>query len=237
MSAALYNCCNVKGIYGYYSLIVHLMGKRIDASTRGAITTRRPQNLIDRFKCPQVSYILTGDGKMSSKAHEEVTQAWLESTTVRRVAIEEFSTLSTADTSGAEMVALMFGMLENSGMQPIAFIHNLLLSCDWVISEMPALSPAYHLYIQSVEAYDRSPAHMRPFLKLYWSDSTKIFHGKSLANLTACAVLWMLPDNPTMSGYTIAGSDRIKADFIAKARAHGIDLAQSSMVAPAPPTI
>jgi hypothetical protein len=222
--ADVYDCGDIKGVYGYYALITHLMGKRVDTSTRDAITTKRPDNLINSFGAKDVSYILKGNGRMGNTAHSEVPQAWKEVTLFRRIVIDEFAKLPRGEGTALEMVALMFRLLENSGMQTVAFIHHLLTVCPWVIVDVPSLKPAYDLYMASLEIYAREPPYLQPYTKLYWGDTTKIFHSKSLAGLTRCAITLLEKTNPSMAGYNMQGGDSERDQFITAALAHGIDL-------------
>jgi len=224
IDADLYNAGTVTGLYAYYALVVHLMGKRIDPSTRDTITVRRPQNLMDTFRCHGSKFLLTGGGRMSDQAHSLVRDAWDLSTAPRKVIIDEFSRLKDSDDQTAQVVNLMFRMLEYSGMQPALFIKDFLSACPWVVKDMPSLVPAYEVYVNSVTAYASLDPDLRPYTKLYHGNNTKIFHSKSMQDLTAVSVMWLSVNNDTMSGYTAPGGDKAKAAFIKLAENHGIDL-------------
>lgn len=238
MNANFYNSGTVEGLYGYFALLVHLMGKTIGPTTRDAITTRRPSNIIDTFRCSHSSYVLRGAGRMSDAAHTQVRDAWDLSTAPRKVLIEELCLLGGSDDITAQIVNLMFRMLEYSGMQPALFIKDLLLACPWVIKDIPSLAPAYEVFINSVTAYANLSESLRPYTKVYHGNNTKIFHSKSMQDLTAVAVFWLSITNDSMAGYTAPGGDKAKAAFIKLAAAHGIDMttgaldANTAIVAP-----
>jgi len=223
-SARQWNCGTIKGVYGYFALIVHLMGKRVDASTRDNIVNRRPKNIMDKFLCHDLSYIMTGAGRMSDMAHTMIPQAWQESTLVRRLMIRELCTFKEADVLGPEIVNTLFQMLDYSGMQPVAFIHRLLEACPWVIEDIPVLRPAFAVYSQSLVSYAQMPAVERPYLKLLYGDTTKLFHSKSMVDLTACAVEYLKQYEPSMAGYTAPGGDKAKVLFMEAAQKRGIDV-------------
>jgi hypothetical protein len=230
-SAEYWNCGTVLGIYSYYALVTHLMGKRVDQETRDAITVRRPGNLIDKFSAGSASYILTGDGRMSDEAHLGINSAWGVANSARKPIIKAFCVLRAADDLPSRILFTMFGMLEYSGMQPAVFIHNLLTICPWVIADLPALRPAYDVYKESVVAFATADPEFRPYLKLYYGDSSQIFHAKTLVDLIALAVEVMVPNNPTLAGYKAPGGDKAKAAFAEACRKRGIDIS-SGMIAP-----
>lgn len=229
LTHSYYNCGTLEGIYGYFALIVHLMGKSVGASTRDVITTRRPTNIIDTFRCAHSQFVLRGAGRMSDTAHSQVRDAWDLSTAPRKVLIEELSLLGGSDDVSAQIVNLMFRMLEYSGMQPALFIKELLISCPWVIQDIPSLAPAYDVFVNSVTAYASLSASLRPYTKLYHGNNTKIFHSKSMQDLTAVAVMWLSVNNDSMAGYTAPGGDKAKAAFIKLAAQRGIDITTGAL--------
>jgi len=170
---------------------------------------------------------------MSDTAHAQIRDAWDLSTAPRKVVIEEFSLLGGSDDVTAQIVNLMFRMLEYSGMQPALFIKDLLLACPWIVRDMPSLAPAYEVFVNSVTAYANLSASLRPYTKLFHGNNTKIFHSKSMQDLTAVAVLWLSVNNDSMAGYTAPGGDKAKAAFIKLAAAHGIDLTTGALEASA----
>jgi len=224
LSWEYYNCGNLEGIYGYYALMVHLMGKKIDASTRDAITTRRPGNIIDTFRCASSSFVLRGPGRIGDTGHDMIRNAWDLSTAPRKVIIEEYSLFASVDDQTAQIVNLMFRMLEYSGMQPSLFIKDFLSACPWAIPNIPALAPAYDVYVNSVFAFSSLDPTLRPYTKLFHGNNTRIFHAKSMQDLTALAVDWLSVNNDSMTGYTAPGGDKVKAAFWKLAQAKGIDV-------------
>jgi len=230
LSYQVYNCGSTQGLYSYFSLIVHLMGKAIVPSTRDMIVNRRPKNLMDKFKCTDAAYILTGGGRISDIGHVQIKIAWDQSTPLRKVTINEFCRLRGSDELTSDIVFTMFRMLEYSQMSNAAFIRDFLDSCDWVLKDMPALIPAYDLYVNSIIAFAAETPERRPFIKLYHGDSSTIFHAKSLQDLTKIAVRWLQVNNDSLSGYTAPGGDKALNAFLRLCAARGIDMDSATMV-------
>lgn len=239
MTVEVWNCGTIYGIYGYYALVVYLMGKRVDPTSPEMITTKRPQNIIDRFHCASVAYVLTGQGRMGSVAHKSITIAWSVSDAARKIIVREFSTLFTIDDVAVQIVKLMFGMLEYSGMQPAAFIHNLISAHEWVADEIPMIRPAYDLYVESVRAYAELDVSLRPYIKLYYGDNIRIFHSKSLSDLTSIAVFWLKQHTPSMERYTAPGGEKAIRAFVLCLKRRGITVEGSAASADivAPPAV
>jgi len=223
ITAAESNCASILGCYGYYALIVHLMGKRINTDTRENMTIRRPGNLIDGFHAQSEEFILRGDGRMSDHAHTSINTAWDMLTSVKQVLVPKFTLLDRSTGVPGQMVYTMFDMLKNSGMQPAALVHQLISAFPW-IDEVPMLRPEYDFYVKSLTDYSRLPAPVRPYLKVMYGNTTKIFHAKSLANLTAIAVMFLKAATPTLQGYTAPGGEAAKATFLYELKKRGLRL-------------
>lgn len=233
LTSAVYNCGSIVGLYGYFSLIVHLMGKQINAGNRDLITNRRPKNIIDKYSASDAAYILTGKGRMSDVAHMKIKDAWDQSNAYRKITITEFCRLRGSDELSADVVFTMFRMLEYSHMSNAGFIRDFLDSCDWVLKDMPSMIPAYDVYVNSVYAFAAEPPERRPYVKLYYGDNTTIFHAKTLQDLTAIAVEWLRVNNDSLIGYTAPGGERAKAAFARLCASRGIDLTSGTMGTPA----
>jgi hypothetical protein len=227
------NCANMLGCYGYYALIVHLMGKRITDDTREVITVRRPQNIIDGFQAQNEAFILTGDGKMSTHAHGHINLAWDLLGSVREELIPRFARLGGSATIPNRIIHMMFDMLQHSGMQPAALIHQLVSAHPW-ICEINILRPEYDYYVTSVTRYIEIDPAVRPFIKVMYGNSTKIFHAKTMANLTACAVFFLETTNPSLQAYTAPGGEVAKRVFSAELAKRGLSLTSASTATSAP---
>lgn len=211
--SATYNCADIDGLYGYFALVVHLMGKQITESTREVIETRRPKNIMDTFMCNEMGYVLSGPGRMSRTAHTMVHAAWSASDHPRQLFIERFCLYRGNSERSVRIVFLMFGMLEYSGMQSAAFIHALLDACPWVISEIPLLAPAFTVYEASITAFAEASPDFRPYIKLYHGNASQIFHSKALQDLNAVACMWLTSVLPSMKDYKTVGGDAAKQAF------------------------
>lgn len=218
-----YNAANIVGSYGYLALVIHLMGKRIADNNRVAIEQKRPENIIKSFKAGDGTYLLTGAGRMGRKAHEMVPHAWSQSVVFKEICVLEFATFNESDVQSLGVVALMFRMLEHSGMQGAMFCHKLVKACPW-IGEIPILRPDLSIYLQSVEEYLKMDEHLRGYFKLIKGNSTKLFHSKSMAGLIGCAQLWLSQGETSVGQYTAPGAELAKEAFIKKAAEHGIVL-------------
>lgn len=227
------NCGTLVGMYSYLALILILMGKSVDPSNRDPITTRRPQNLIDMFKAPDVAYILTGEGRIGNQGHSMIPTAWQYAAGPRRALVGILSLSRGSDDIPTRACSFALSMLEFSGMQPAALIHELIVACPWIVDEVPTIRAAYDLYRQSVEMYAQQPVHLRPFIKVMHGDSTRIFHSKSLVDLTQCAVAFKRMTQESIEDYKAPGSARSLSDFAAACSRHGVTLT-TGMTAPAP---
>lgn len=233
LSVDFYNCGSIKGLYGYFALIVHLMGKQIRASNRELITMRRPQNIIDKYQATEEAFILTGLGRMSDIAHEMVKTAWDQCSALRKVTIDELCRMRGSEEISSDIVFTMFRMLEYAHMANAGFIRDFLNSCDWVLRDMPSMKPAFDVYVESVYAFAAEPPTRRPYVKLYYGDNTTIFHGKTLQDLTAIAVEWLKVNNDSLTGYTAPGGEKAKVAFARLCMARGIDLVSATLGTPA----
>lgn len=218
----VYNAGSLGAVYSYYSLCVFLMGKQINAQNRESITVNRPRALIAKFKMTdRDAYILSGEGKMGPVGHAAVNQAWTVSTAARKPVIKEFATFVSSDILSNEVMYVTFKLLEHAGLQSAFFIHTLLAACPWAV-EVPLLKPAYEVYARSIEAYVKEPAYLRPFFKLLYGDATRLFHSKTMADLTVCAVRWVRQTTPSVGFYRAPGSDKAVAAFAAAAARHNV---------------
>lgn len=231
-TARVDNCGTLVGMYSYYAIILILMGKNIDPSNRDPITIKRPGNLIDMFKAPDVAYILTGMGRIGNVGHGMVSTAWQYAASPRRALIALLSQSRGADDVATRACSYALSMLEFAGMQPAALIHELLVACPWIVDEVPTVRPAYDLYRQSVEAYAQQPVHLRPFIKIMYGDTTRIFHSKSLVDLTQCAVEFKRITQDSIEDYQAPGSARSLADFAAACARHGVVLKGTTALPP-----
>lgn len=223
----VFNCSTLLGCYAYYSLIVHLMGKKIGPDTRENITIRRPGNLIDAFHAQSEEYILRGDGRMSDNAHTMINSSWDMLTSVKQSLVPLFAGLEKSKSPPGQIVFTLFTLLKNSGMQPAALAHQLISSFPWVI-EIPILRPEYDYYVKSLLDYSKISPLVRPYIKLMYGNTTRIFHAKSLSNITACAVMYLTTVNPTLKGYTAPGGENAKAAFMHALKVRGVSLQSSS---------
>lgn len=229
-SVDLYNCASVRSVYGYISIMTFLMGKQITPANRDNFKKSRPQNVIDKFSLSEDQcYILTGEGRFSDHGLGMINAAWNSSTAGRKAVVTEFVTFRQGPIQAQEVIFFLFRLLENSYMQPAYFIHQLIKAVPEVAT-IPVLRPAFELYAQSVKDFSKFPAHLRPYVKLMFGDTTKLFHSKSLQDLTACAVLFLGQDNDTVKAYSAPGGAKAKVAFKKLCSKLEIDIEDFAMI-------
>lgn len=226
----LFNGTSIVPLYGYLALLVFLMGKQITDQNRANFMLNRPKNIIDKFAVEEDQrFILSGAGRLTEHAVMNVNKAWANLTPARKVIVSEFVKFSHSRTQAQEVVFFMFRMLEHSQMQPAYFIHQLVKSVPEV-STIPILRTPFEAYAQSVRDFLKIHPSLRPYVKVMFGDSTKLFHSKTLQDLTACAVLWCGQDNETVRAYEAPGGEKAKAQFKAKCLELGIELIEFSKI-------
>lgn len=220
----LFNACTIVGVYGVLAIAVHLMGKNIDANKIDAITTRRPQNIIDSFGAQDARYVLSGLGRLSNAAHIGIKSAWGMASSLRKVCVHAFAHMHGSDMLPERVVYLMFRLLQYSGMQNATFIRDLLEACPWVIEEIPHLRSEYNHYRQSIHEYSQESEVTRPYIKLFHGDATNIFHNKTLVHLTGIAVTYLSRTNEELAGYTHFLDRKTSAAFANACEKYGVNL-------------
>ena len=205
-----YNCADVDGLFGYFALVTHLMGKQITDMTRAVIEKRRPQIIIDTFSCKRIAFVLTGDGKLGKTAHTIIYTARSASDAPRKIFIKKFYKSRGVNSCPVRIVFLMFGMLEYSEMQSATFVHTLIDTCPWIIADIPLLSPTFTVYQELIEAFTSVDKDFAPFLKLYHRNASQIFHSKALQDSNTIACMWLSFVLPSMKDYKTVGGDAAK---------------------------
>lgn len=231
-----YNASSVEGVYGFLSLLVFLMGKKVTDKNRESIEKKRPENIIGSWHLGPESFILTGAGKMSRVAQDLLPHAWTQAPLLRDIVIREFITFGGSRIRALEVSATLFKLLEHSGMQGAVFCHRLIKAMSWVV-DMPLLRADVSVYRESVKEYLELDAEYRPYVKLLLGSNTKIFHTKSMARLVGCATRYIQQDEPSVALYNAPGAEEAVKAFVAEARRRGIILkttgVTSGVLAPA----
>jgi hypothetical protein len=223
-SDELYLATTLKACYGYVALVSFLMGKLISAANIENYKKSRSKNIIDKYNLPEAhTFFLSGGGRIPDQNLTWINRAWSASSAGRKAICKEYSLFKDAGSIAREIVYFMFRMLENAGMQPAYLIHQLLKALPEV-AKIPILRPSYQIYAQSVRDYAKIVPHLRPYYKVMYGDSTKVFHSKSLQDITACAYLYLGQDNTTLRAYVAPGGAKAKAEFLKFCKSKGIDL-------------
>lgn len=114
-------------------------------------------------------------------------------------------------------------------MQNATFIRDFLQACPWVIDDIPYLKTEYDHFARSIFQYMALQDTLQPYVKLYYQDSAKIFHNKTLETLTGLAVLYLKPYHANLSGYNAPlspAAEKLFRDLCAK---KGINLDGQSL--------
>ena len=218
MTKDFYECGTLDGVYCYFAMVVHLMGKQ----TRAVMMERLAEKLMETFSSKGIAYVITGNGRMSDHAHLAVHKAWSSMDHPRQIFILDFCKSRWNTERAVMMVFHMFGMLEYSGMQSAVLINSFLCACPWVIRDVPLLVPAFAFYKESVIAFSKAEAEFRPYIKLYHGNSSQIFHSKSLEDLNAVAVMWLSATVPFLKDYRPPGGEEAKNAFAEAVKARNL---------------
>lgn len=224
-----YDAGSLEGAYGFLSLLVFLMGKRITDKNRESIEKKRPDNIINQWHLKSEAFILTGAGKMGRVAQDTIPHAWFQAPLFRDIVVREFMSFAGSRVRALMVSATLFHLLEHAGMQGAVFCHRLIKALPWV-AEMPLLRADISVYRESVKEYLELDAEYRPYVKLLLGSSTKIFHTKSMARLVACATLFAAQDEPTVSLYNAPGGEEAKKAFVAEAKKRGLTIKTTGFV-------
>jgi len=195
--------CTVQVVYGYCALLLFLSGKKITEKNYTAITDRRPMNLVNAFSINEYSsYVLNGNGKMLTDAHHNINQAWNTYAGARIAIITEVAAFAAGTSIPQRVVYTVTKMLEHSGMQPAAFIHEFLQAMPQCVN-YSCIRPSLNAYISSIREVAAAPAHLQPYYKLIHGDSTRAFHRNSILVLSSCAVTWKKYTSPSMVNFRL----------------------------------
>jgi len=224
----------IQAIYGYVSLVVFLAGKRINEQNPSTITEKRPSNLVNAYKIPEpAAYILTGDGRMGSKAHLYLNQAWVTYAPVRLAVVSEMARFSTGASLPQRVVYTIFKMMEYAGMQPATFIHEFLQAMPQCVN-YSCIRPSLNAYTTSLREVAAAPGYLQPYYKLIHGERTRAFHRNSILTLAACATAWKKYTTPSMKFFKLGdGATKAVNMYDAEAVRRGHTTLEGLMVAEA----
>lgn len=196
-------CATVPSVYGYCSLLIFLAGKQITEKNSITITEKRPKNLVDSFKIDEyASFILTGDGKIGSEAHQHINQVWVTYFHARSAVISEVAAFASGATLPQRVVYTITKLLEYSGMQPAYFIHKFLQARPET-AQFSCTRPSLNAFISSVQEVAAAPGYLQPYYKLIHGEATRAFHRNSLLVLSSCAIALEKSTSPSMRNFNL----------------------------------
>lgn len=179
---------NSKICVGHWSLVLFLMGKRIQGEDHTSIEVRRPKAVIEKASLPATVFSLNGEGKLSQKAHIGINSAWGELASLREIVIKEFAKIATHSNNIEEDILFTtIRLLQFNGLSYVAIILSFLTTYPWAAS-LPQLRPSVQKFMSSFEALKKYDSAIRPYVKLIHADRVNIFPRKELEALITVAV-------------------------------------------------
>nr|WKE35281.1 hypothetical protein [Plasmopara viticola lesion associated mononegaambi virus 7] len=215
-------CQTVEVAYGYCGLVFFLAGKKINDKNSITITEKRPQNLIDTYGISDSgSFVLNGEGRMSSTAHRMVTLAWVKYAKARLALITEVATFGAGHTLPQRVVYTVTKMLENSGMQQANFIHRFLQAYPQSAT-YTCIRPSLNAYASSIREVASNPPYIQPYYKLIYGENTRAFHRTAILPLASCALTYEKNTSTSLNNFTLGdGAAAAVAMFDSEARSKG----------------
>lgn len=178
----------LKVIIGHYSIVLFIMGKRVEGDDHSALSGARPDAIKRKAHIHQPIAFLDGDLRLSDESHVPINSAWAELSGFRAVVVTEFAQYAQSDTNfGQDLVYTTMHLLQWSGMNHAKITMNFLQAYDWV-TEIPVLRTPLGIYKDSVNALIKVDPVLRPYVKLIYGDKSPIFPRKELEPLVACAL-------------------------------------------------
>lgn len=200
----LVSAATIEGLYGYYSMLVFVMGKSISAENMVALTTKRPSALIRRRMLQSSEYLLIGEGKPASVNYSNIQSGWIRSNKPRIAIVIHHAKLYASDNRSETLDVLIVNMdmLKNSGQTYMFYIHELLVACPWCI-ELPALRSAFYHYAKMVKVLHSLDSWMQPYYKLAMQDTTKDVGRKNIEALVSVSTFFASQTKRSMAQYRI----------------------------------
>lgn len=179
---------DVKILLGHFSIVLFLVGKRIEGSDHSPIAKARPEAVRKKAHLFTVRALLDGDLRMSDVSHNLINSAWAEMAVVRSVAITEFAAYSQSDTDfGQDIIYTTMHLLRWSGMQHARITMDFLHTYPWA-TEVPQLRTFIAKYLDHMKTAAKFDPVLQPYLKVIFQDKVDVFPRKELEPLVGCAL-------------------------------------------------
>lgn len=179
---------DIKILLGHFSIVLFLIGKRVEGTDHSPITKARPEAVRNKAHLATVRALLDGPLRLSDESHNMINNAWAEMAVARSVAITEFATYSQSDTDfGQDIIYTTMHLLRWNGMQHARITMDFLNSYKWA-PEVPQLRTFIAKYLDHMKTAARFDASIQPYLKVIFQDKVDIFPRKELEPLVGCAL-------------------------------------------------
>jgi len=224
MNAEIVQASSIEALYGYYAMMVFIMGKSLSPQNIAAISTKRPDAIIRKRQLTASAYILTGPGQIHPDNYRHIQSGWIRSTRHRMTIVRHLARM-TASPNKSEIldsVSVNMEMLRNSGQSYLFYIHELIVACPWVI-QIPALRSSYYHYIKMVNILAEQEDYIRPYYKLMMQDAAKDVRRRDIEPLIAVATFFAAQTRRTMNQYRISeGMSMVLLAFRVMAESKGM---------------
>lgn len=195
-----------KVMFGHYSIVLFLIGKRVDGDDHTSIAINRPDAIKKKAHLSMPVPFLDGDLRLSDSSHVLINNAWAELATLRGLALTEFAQFAQSDTNfSQDLIYTTMHLLRWGGMQHARITIDFLRAFPWVAS-IPSLRTPLAVFVESIRALEKIDPTLRSYVKLIYGDKSAVFPRKELEPLVACAVSVAKEINPTLEDFYVSNA-------------------------------
>jgi hypothetical protein len=205
---------------GVAGMLAYSIGKRYTPENAASFTTRRPQNIIDRYLKMQKDdpnpelCALNGPARPRSELYKRVYRAFGNDTAARNFMIHSMVGLAAeAETMTAGVAFLPFRLLRFSGIAAYPIITNFLSTYDYAY-DIPLLKGNIAYFTASCIHLLSVPQQVRPYYKIIHGDRTTVFHRPDIKSLINVATTIMKENYPTLEDFEHDESDPSVEQFL-----------------------
>lgn len=208
-----------KIVISHYSIVLFLVGKRIEGDDHSAITTARPDAVKKKAHLSGVMGFLDGPLRLSDTSHNLINNAWAELSSLRALVMSEFAKFGQSDTDfSQDMVYTTMHLLRWGAMTHAKITMDFVRAYPWVAS-VPQLRASLSVFIESVRALEKVDPLLRPYVKLIYGDKSSVFPRKELEPLVACAVDVATEVSETLTAFYVSNAYQPIVDAFNEERA------------------
>jgi len=195
-----------KILIGHYSIVLFLIGKKIEGTDHKAIVSARPDAVKKKAHLSAIQGLLDGKLRLSDASHNLINSAWAELSTLRALVVSEYAKYAQSDTDfSQDLIYTTMHLLRWNGLQHARITMEFIRSYPWIV-EIPALRTPLSVYVESMGALSRTDPVQRPFIKVIYGDKSPIFPRKELEPLVACAVKVATNVSETIKGFYVSNA-------------------------------